>query len=121
MYHAIKHRPEGLAEKAHAAATIMSHETHSRIRRSHSQFLTRLRKKEADNTLSHKGFAGLVFLEEAARLCCSDLELVEFLLLSWMHVAESMNSGTFTMVEEATFDTVVGVFMFAGIKLKVTH
>ena len=121
MYHAIKQHPDELKEKARAAATVLGAAKHAAIRISYTKFLTRLKKKAADNTLSEKGLAGLAFLEYARHACPTDSALVEFLLFSWMQVAKSMNAGAITMENEAVSDTVVGVFMFAGIKLKVTH
>ena len=121
MFYAIKHRPEGLEEKARAAATILGAEKQANIRRSYTSILARLLQKQEAHTLTEKGLMGLDFMKEANRDCSTAAALVEYLLFSWMQVAKSMNAGALTMENEAVSDTVVGVFMFAGIKLKVTH
>lgn len=120
MYHEIKQPTDELKEKARAAATILGAEKLAAIRISYAKFLTRLKKKAADNTLTEKGLAGLAFLEYARVSCPTDYALAEFLLFSWMQVAKHMNSGARTMEIEAVSDTVVGVFLFAGIKLQAT-
>ena len=112
---------ESLETQARAAAMVLGAEKQAAIRRSYTRILARLLEKEQAHTLTEKGLAGLAFLEYARIACPTDSALVEFLLFSWMQVAKSMNAGALTMENEAVSDTVVGVFMFAGIKLKVTH
>ena len=121
MFYAIKHRPEGLEEKARAAATILGAEKQANIRRSYTRILARLLEKEQAHTLTEKGLMGLDFMKEANRDCSTAAALVEYLLLTWMLAAKARHSGLLTLKMEAAADMVEGVFMFAGIKLKVTH
>lgn len=121
MFYAIKHRPEGLEEKARAAATLLGAEKQAAIRRSYTRILARLLEKEQAHTLTEKGLAGLEFMKAANRDCSTAAALVEYLLLTWMLAAKAKQAGCLTPKMEAASDMAVGVFMFAGIKLKVTH
>lgn len=121
MYHAIKHCPEGLEEKARAAAILLGAEKQAAIRRSYTSILARLLEKELAHTLTEKGLAGLEFMKAANKDCSTAAALVEYLLLTWMLTAKARHSGLLTLKMEAAANMVEGVFMFAGIKLKVTH
>lgn len=121
MFYAIKHRPEGLEEKDRAAATLLGAEKQANIRRSYTSILARLLEKEQAHALTEKGLMGLDFMKDANRDCSTAAALVEYLLLSWMLAAKAKQAGCLTPKMEAASDMAVGVFMFAGIKLKVTH
>ena len=111
---------EGLETQARAAA-ILGAEKQAAIRRSYTRILARLLEKEQAHTLTEKGLAGLEFMKAANKDCSTAAALVEYLLLTWMLTAKARHSGLLTLKMEAAADMVEGVFMFAGIKLKVTR
>ena len=124
---------EALETQARAAAMVQGAEKQAAIRRSYTRILARLLEKEKAHTLTEKGLAGLEFMKAANKDCSTalsrrspegaktDAALVAYLLLAWMLAAKAKRAGWLTPKMEAAADMAVGVFMFAGIKLKVTH
>lgn len=111
----------GLDEQARAAATLLGAEKQANIRRSYTSILARLLEKEQAHTLTEKGLMGLEFMKAANKDCSTAAALVADLLLAWMLAAKAKRAGWLTPKMEAAADMVEGVFMFAGIKLKVTR
>ena len=112
---------EGLETQAHAAAMVLGAEKQAAIRRSYSRILARLLEKEQAHALTEKGLAGLEFMKAANKDCSTAAALVAYLLLAWMLAAKAKRAGWLTPKMEAASDMAAGVFMFAGIKLKVTR
>lgn len=112
---------EGLETQARAAAMVLGAEKQAAIRRSYTRILARLLEKEQAHALTEKGLAGLEFMKAANKDCSTAAALVAYLLLAWMLAAKARHSGLLTLKMEAAANMVEGVFMFAGIKLKVTR
>lgn len=112
---------EGLETQARAAAMVLGAEKQAAIRRSYTRILARLLEKEQAHTLTEKGLAGLEFMKAANKDCSTAAALVAYLLLAWMLAAKAKRVGWLTPKMKAASDMAVGVFMFAGIKLKVIH
>ncbi len=73
-------------------------------------------------TLTHEGKpARCTNTPEGLETQARAAALVEYLLLTWMLTAKARHSGLLTLKMEAAANMVEGVFMFAGIKLKVTR